>query len=248
VVTLALDTSHSIGSAALAVDGAPAGVERFEEPSSHLVALGRAVESLLGAANRRASDIDRVAVVIGPGSFTGLRIGLAFAKGLHAARGMDVVAIDSLRLLALPHLGNAPAVRSMIDARRGEVYAAAYAPASRADAEADAAAAREIAAPRALAPEAFLAGLDPAPAWFVGTGALACADAIRARFPRARVAGKADAFPSTPYLASIAHRMRALDGAAIRALEPLYLRPSGAERKRLRPLGPGDTHDPTDLP
>ena len=242
MVTLAVDTSHAVGSAALAVDGAVAGVERFEEPSSHLVALGRAVERLLSAGGRSARDIDRVAVVIGPGSFTGLRIGLAFAKGLHAAIAVEMVAIDSLRLLALPHLAGAPTVCAMIDARRGEVYAAVYAR-PLAD-EADPVAAEEILTPRAQAPDALLDALAAMPARFVGTGALAHADRIQARFPGARLAGDAEAYPSTTHLAAIAHRMRALDPASIRSLEPLYLRPSGAERMRLRPLRPAGDDPP----
>ena len=87
MVILAVDTSLQVGSVALARDGTVLGTERFDEPSSHLVALGGAVERLLAAAGLAASDVARVAVVTGPGSFTGLRIGLAFAKGLHAATG-----------------------------------------------------------------------------------------------------------------------------------------------------------------
>ncbi len=246
MVTLAIDTSHAVGSAALAVDGAVSGVGRFEEPSSHLVALGRTVEDLLSAAGRSARDVDRIAVVIGPGSFTGLRIGLAFAKGLHAAIGVEMVVMDSLRLLALPHLADTPTVCAMIDARRGEVYAAVYAPASAAETDADAGAAREVGTPRAQAPDAFLDSLAAAPALFVGTGTLAHADRIRARFPGARLAGGAEAYPSTAHLAAIAHRMPALDKASIRTLEPLYLRPSGAERMRLRPLGRAGDDPATD--
>jgi tRNA threonylcarbamoyladenosine biosynthesis protein TsaB len=236
MVTLAIDTSHAIGSAALAVDGAVAGVQRFEEPSSHLVALGHAVETLLSAAGRGARDVDRVAVVIGPGSFTGLRIGLAFAKGLHAALGVEMVVIDSLRLLALPHLAGIPGVCAMIDARRGEVYAAVYAPASAAETETDAGSAREVVAPCAQAPDALLDSLAAAPALFVGTGVPAHADRIRSRFPHTRLADDADAYPSTAHLAAIAPRMRPLEKASIRSLEPLYVRPSGAERMRLRPV------------
>jgi tRNA threonylcarbamoyladenosine biosynthesis protein TsaB len=235
MVTLAIDTSHAVGSAALAVDGTVVGVGSFEEPSSHLVALGRTVEGLLSDAGRGARDVDRIAVVIGPGSFTGLRIGLAFAKGLHAATGVEMVVIDALRLLALPHLAGASSVCAMIDARRGEVYAAVYAPASAGETGADAGAAREVATPRAQAPDAFLDSLAAAPAIFVGTGALAHADRIRARFQDARVAD--DAYPPVAHLAAIAHRMPSLDKASVRTLEPLYLRPSGAERMRLRPLG-----------
>jgi tRNA threonylcarbamoyladenosine biosynthesis protein TsaB len=246
VVTLAVDTSHPTGSVALARDGTVLGVERFEQPASHLVALARAVESLLAGASLVPRDVGRVAVVIGPGSFTGLRIGLSFAKGLHAASGADVVPIDSLRLLALPLLPRHPSVCAMIDARRGEVYAALYAPP--ADAETDPAAAGEVTAPCARTPHAFLASLAAAPDVFVGSGALAARAEIAARFPHAVIAGPSASLPDTAFLARVAPGMRALDETAVRRLEPLYLRPSGAERVRLRSHGraPDDGGSPNE--
>ena len=128
----------------------------------------------------------------------------------------------------------------MIDARRGEVYAAAFARADAAACARDPAAARVVVAPCALAPEAFLARLEPAPARAIGTGAIAAREVIPARFPDCTVGGEADAFPSTGHLAGIAHRMPVIDAAALRALEPLYVRASGAERMRLRDADAGD--------
>jgi len=233
MVVLALDTSQPVGSVALARDGVLLGVERFNEPASHLVELGRATARLLNAAELGAADVTRIAVVIGPGSFTGLRIGLAYAKGLHAACGADVVTLDSLRLLALPLLADHESVCAMIDARRGEVYAAAFA---RDVASSTAVAARELLGPCALAPQHLLAALATPPACFVGTGAIAAADAIHARLPNATVAGIEHAYPSTAFLALHAAALTALDAGAVRELEPLYVRPSGAERMRLKPV------------
>lgn len=236
MVTLAIDTSHLAGSVSLARDGAVLGTERFETPASHLVALGRAAEALLAAAALSARDVDRVAVVVGPGSFTGLRIGLSYAKGLHAAVGADVVPIDSLRLLALPLLAQYERVCAMIDARRGEVYAAVFVRRAGGDGPPQG----EVAlAPRAQAPDALLGSLEVAPDVFVGTGVAAAGDAIRERFPGADVAPAVQAQPSTAFLARIAGDLTALDPAAVRHLEPLYLRPSGAERVRLRRHKPG---------
>jgi tRNA threonylcarbamoyladenosine biosynthesis protein TsaB len=234
MVTIAVDTSHAVGSVALARDGALLGTERFHAPASHLLALGRAVDRLLVSNHLAPARVDRLAVVVGPGSFTGLRIGLAFVKGFHAARGADVVPIDSLRLLARPLLATHARVCSLIDARRAQVYAAVYARAGDAERAVDPAAARVLVAPCALDPAALLSSPGFTPDAFAGTGALAHRDAIAARFPFATIVEDGDGLPSTPYLASIAHRMPPLDHAAVRELEPTYVRPSGAERVRLR--------------
>ena len=232
MVTLALDTSHPVGSVALARDGELLSRETFREPSSHLVALGQSVDRALADAGLAMSAIERIAVVTGPGSFTGLRIGLSFAKGLHAARATPMVALDALRLLALPHLAKHGRVAAMIDARRGEVYAAVYQgpPAG----AMDPAAVTIGVSPQAVAPAEWLASLDSAPQVFVGTGALAHRDAILAAFPSAVIIAGDDAYPSTAFFAVIAHRMQPLDENGVRALEPFYIRASGAERVKLR--------------
>lgn len=234
MVTLALDTSHPVGSVAVARDGVLLGAEQFREPASHLVALGHSVDHLLGAAGLAASQLDRLAVVTGPGSFTGLRIGLSFAKGLHAATGVPLLSIDALRLLALPWLSTAARVCAMIDARRGEVYAAIYERAPEDDMAADPSAAKEVIAPCAISPAAWLASLAGPPGVFVGTGAVAHRERVRAHFPSADVPEGDAMYPSTSHLAMIAHRMQPMDETAVRTLEPLYVRPSGAEQKRLR--------------
>jgi tRNA threonylcarbamoyladenosine biosynthesis protein TsaB len=234
MVTLALDSSHPVGSVALARDGVLLASESFREPSSHLVALGQATDRVLGGAGLTPGQLDRLAVVTGPGSFTGLRIGLSFAKGLHAATGVAMVAIGGLRLLALPHLALAVRVCAMIDARRGEVYAAVYERTSAGSGADDPAAALERVSPCDVAPAAWLASLDCAPDVFVGTGADAFRELIADVFPAATIPGGDALLPSTAHLAIVAHRMTPLDEDAVRSLEPLYIRASGAERKRLR--------------
>ena len=234
MVTLALDTSHPVGSVAAARDGVLLGAGQFREPATHLVALGHSVDDVLGAAGMSVSQLDRLAIVTGPGSFTGLRIGLSFAKGLHAATGVPLLSMDALRLLALPWLVEATRVCAMIDARRGEVYAAVYAQASADETAADPAAAREVVAPCAVSPVAWFELMDAAPDVFVGTGAVAHRDTILARYPAATIPDEDSMYPSTAHLAMIAHRMRPLDEPAVRTLEPLYVRASGAEQKRLR--------------
>ena len=232
MVTLALDTSHPVGSVALARDGELLGSETFREPSTHLVALGHAVDRLLASTALTPEGIDRLAVVTGPGSFTGLRIGLSFAKGLHAARHIPMVTINALQLLALPWLAPGARVCAMIDARRGEVYAALYERASNDALARDPGAAYELVAPRAQTPQAFMAAMKSAPEAFVGTGAFEHRELLRAKYPGTMVIEGAAMYPPTSHLAAIAHAMPALDENAVRSLEPLYVRPSGAERLR----------------
>jgi len=235
MITLALDTSHAVGSVALARDGAVLGEATFSAPATHLVELARAVERLLGENGLTARDVARVAVVLGPGSFTGVRIALAFAKGLAAA-GSELVGMGSLQALARPLLEpGSRRVCAMIDAKRSEVYAAVY-QTSRADTE-------EVVTARAESPAAFLDSLVAAPDVFVGTGVLVHRDAIGARFPHADLADRSRAFPSMSYLASIAHALPAYSRDAVRTLEPIYLRASGAERKRLRAHAPETDRD-----
>src|SRR5215813_9385639 len=127
---LGLDTGSPVASIALVVDGRLAG-QSARPVTSHGAALPGAVAQLLDDAHLRAADLTGIAVGIGPGSFTGLRIGLSYAKGLAFATGARIVGVNSLDAMALAAL-EAPAARpglqvcALLDARKGEVYAALY--------------------------------------------------------------------------------------------------------------------------
>jgi tRNA threonylcarbamoyladenosine biosynthesis protein TsaB len=123
-VILALDTTHEFGSIALLADG-----ELLEETLLHAeqgfgqILYGH-LSRLLDRHGCRVQDIDCFAAASGPGSFTGVRIGLACVKGLAEAVAKPVVAVSNLQALAA--FGIAPLRATVVDARRGEIYGAVY--------------------------------------------------------------------------------------------------------------------------
>jgi tRNA threonylcarbamoyladenosine biosynthesis protein TsaB len=123
---LALDTSTEKGSLALAEEDRLLGEYFLDCPGTYLQHLLPAVEELFQAAGRTLPDLGAIAVSQGPGNFTGLRIGLATAKGLSWALGCPLVAVPTLEALAaqVPFLPHAVAV--LMDAKRQEVYLGLY--------------------------------------------------------------------------------------------------------------------------
>ncbi len=121
---LALDTTSEFGSLALRSDGATV-VEisiQSQEGFAHLI-FGW-IEALLSQAGVRLEKIDCFAAASGPGSFTGVRVGLSAVKGLAEATGKPAVGISNLQ--ALSSFGNLPLRGIALDARRGDIYAGVY--------------------------------------------------------------------------------------------------------------------------
>jgi tRNA threonylcarbamoyladenosine biosynthesis protein TsaB len=235
MVVAAIDTSHRVGGVALARDGDVLASARFGAESSHLVELGRTLDRLLAENGLAARDVERLALVRGPGSFTGLRIGMAFVKGLCAGLGADVVTVGTLELLALPHLDHHETVCTLVDAFKKEVYGAVF---GRAGAESPAVRARVVVPPCAMEPRRFLDALPSKPALFVGSGVARYLDVVRAAVVGAVVADASDSPPSVEHLARVAHRLEPLTRPGVRSLEPDYIRSSGAKLKRLKPIDP----------
>lgn len=124
---LAMDTSSRYGGAALA-DGAGAVIEArlWRTTANHTAQLMPAVAQLLAAQGIRAAELAGVAVALGPGPFSALRVGVSAAKGLALAAGFPIVGIDTLALEAGPHLFPGGVVAAWLDAGRGEVAAARF--------------------------------------------------------------------------------------------------------------------------
>jgi len=124
---LAIDTSTMLGGIAITDDSLGLIAEvRLNVKSTHSERLMTEIDHVLTQAGLTLSDMDVFAVAIGPGSFTGLRIGLSTVKGLSYATGKPIVSVPTLEALAwnFPYC-NYP-VCTMLDARKKEVYAALF--------------------------------------------------------------------------------------------------------------------------
>jgi len=158
MLVLAFDTSTLIGSLAWISAPSESPVERVESfaesaaPASpgHAETLLERVDSLLATGGQRVEQVGLVVYGRGPGTFTGLRIGLSTAKGLALARGVPLIGLSSLECLALS-AGVDGLVAPVIDARRGEVFTGLYEVAHVAGRPT----ARRVARDRVIAPSAF---------------------------------------------------------------------------------------------
>ena len=131
---LNIDTSGSKASIALAMNGVPVAEASNSEQRDHASWIHQAINELLQLNQFTPSDLSAIAVTIGPGSYTGLRVGLATAKGFCYALNIPLITENTLRLMAVHAISHAQIGREsqiefyipMIDARRMEVFTAVY--------------------------------------------------------------------------------------------------------------------------
>ena len=123
-LTLAVDTTSEYGSLALLRDGDLLEETLLHAPDSFSPVLYDELRRLLDRHAVKLADIDCFAAASGPGTFTGVRVALACVKGLAEAMGRPAVAVSNLQAVA--RYGQAPLRAAVLDARRGEVYAAVY--------------------------------------------------------------------------------------------------------------------------
>jgi tRNA threonylcarbamoyladenosine biosynthesis protein TsaB len=245
MLVLALDTTTKTGSCALARGGRVVREEASDAERGHAERLPGDLARLLERSEVTLADIDVFAVATGPGSFTGLRIGIATMQGLAMAAGKPLVgvsALDALCSIAADHKGPprtsstdaaralAARVATWVDAWRGEVYAALYEDG------------REVMPAAVARPDALLEPLRGLDVLFVGDGAATFRDSIAATLgDRAR-------FPDTltPPLAGTIALLAAARAAAgetppPHAIRPLYVRRPDPELARARGAQPLDT-------
>jgi tRNA threonylcarbamoyladenosine biosynthesis protein TsaB len=215
---LAIEASSLAGGVALLDEERLVAEYRLDVGVTHSERLMAAVDRILADARWTPHALGGLAVAIGPGSFTGLRIALSTVKGLALALGLPIAAVPTLDAMAAALPWAALPVCPVLDARKGEVYASLYR-------WQDGAMRREW--DYLALPPATLAARLTEPTLLVGDGA-ASIDS-----PLARRAPAPSRVPSPACVGALGlERLRRGDTVTAAALVPLYLRPSEAELKR----------------
>ncbi|MBT3316979.1 tRNA (adenosine(37)-N6)-threonylcarbamoyltransferase complex dimerization subunit type 1 TsaB [bacterium] len=129
MLTLAFDTSTLQGRFALAEDGEILVYQPFNVGGSYADALLKVVDGMLADSGRKKSELKRIAITVGPGSFTGVRIGVSTAKAMAWATGAELYAVSSLEAMAADMLAthqHRDWAMPVLDARRKEVFAGIF--------------------------------------------------------------------------------------------------------------------------
>jgi len=227
MIVLALDTTGRAGSVALVRDHQVLAEASGDPAITHAARLPGELIDLLAQAGVPLPALDLLAVAAGPGSFTGLRVGIAAMQGLAMALGKPIVPVSTLEALARvdpssePHL-----IATWVDAQRGEVFASLY----------EAGEGSPILEPTALPPDETLTRIAAVAAGrrvrFVGDGAARYADRITSAMgAQAEVADAAPRLAGAIGLIAAAAPHRAV---APHAVAPIYIRRPDVELTRDR--------------
>ena len=229
---LALETSAKAASCAVIREGAPVASAFQATGLTHSRTLMPMVEAMLRNSEMTLADVDAVAVAAGPGSFTGLRIGVAAVKGLAWAADKPCVAVSTLEAMAAPLAAFPGTVICAMDARRQQIYNALFRCGG---------GLTRLVQDRAIALEELAAELDAETRYtVVGDGARLCTDFLTARGFACALAPGHLLLQSAVGVGLVGERL-ALEGRTCTAQElcPVYLRLSQAERERLARLATG---------
>ena len=178
---LSIETSTDVCSVAMSENGQCIFKQEDHGGPNHAVSLGVYVDEALSFTDNHAIPLGAVAVSCGPGSYTGLRIGVSMAKGVCYGRNVPLLAVPTLEVMCVPVLLNHEIEEDallcpMIDARRMEVYSAIYNRALKEQRETRA---------DVVDADTYREFLDRRPVYFFGTGAAKCMETIN--HPNARL-------------------------------------------------------------
>jgi tRNA threonylcarbamoyladenosine biosynthesis protein TsaB len=227
MLSLCLDTATPMGVVAVADGPKLLSFVQWRSESRHGEDMFAHIDFALGEAGIERDQLERIGVDIGPGRFTGVRVGLSTAKGLALGLGLPLVGVHSLRVLAegmdpLPDAIRIP----LMNAYRGEIFAAAYGP----TAGSGPALVEPFFGPPAEALRTLHDELDGRPVAVVGDGARKHIDLLRNIFAKLTESAEVCDTPSPEALIKEVDRLWSERGAAdLAALEPHYLKPSDAE-------------------
>jgi tRNA threonylcarbamoyladenosine biosynthesis protein TsaB len=222
---LGIDTATWRASVGLRVGNSVVAERTQTANGSHAVSLLELIDAVLQDAGTTVGDLDAVAVSSGPGTFTGLRISLSVAKGLAYATGARVIGVPTLEALARTVADQDSPICALLDARKGETYAACFQPTAHG--------LQRLTDDLLLTPEALIEKL-PAPCVILGDGVTAYGDFLRSRVKTPLTLLPSDSYgPRGGVVATLgAERLQAGKIDDLSQLEPTYIRPSEAELKR----------------
>lgn len=119
---LAIDTSHGIGSVAITKDEEVISYKECSKKNQQAEQLFALIDDIFTQTKLSYNKLDSIAVDIGPGSFTGIRVGVAAARGIHLATKIPLVGITSLEALAFAYADDHKIINICLDARKGQYY------------------------------------------------------------------------------------------------------------------------------
>ncbi|KAB2951844.1 tRNA (adenosine(37)-N6)-threonylcarbamoyltransferase complex dimerization subunit type 1 TsaB [Heliorestis acidaminivorans] len=228
---LGLDCSTSVTALAIATEERVLAETFLHTEGTHSERLMPAIEATLAISKLRLADLQGIAVAIGPGSFTGLRIGLATAKGIAHPLSLPVVAIPTLDALARNAMHTTTLVCPILDARKSEVYTSLY--------QASTEGMERLSPYEALSPEALVHKITAKQqelelelnVLFLGDAVPVYRDYLQAKMgTKALFAPPELAYPRGSQVARLGlERLKQGEEDSLHELAPLYIRPSEAE-------------------
>jgi len=220
---LAIETSGSIGSVALAQDGKTLLDDTFPHGLQHAARIIPAIDGLCKKLNWTSTDLKEIYVSAGPGSFTGLRIGITLAKTLAMVTGASLVAVPSVRVLVENAPADAKNVIIVLDAKRDQIFTAAFARAADGWIQLH---------PAQLSSLTEILAKSPRPVHLIGEGIPYHRKFIPASDPDIHVVEESQWRPQASVVATLGWQMaRKGNFTDALALRPIYIRRPEAEEK-----------------